>query len=529
MLNGGQRSKDWLHIAKHILIASTLAFLALLAVPEIATRLGNDDPRAASLPEYLRPFRPLPIRIINGLGTLLGRFGLLDFAMPLDADYLLANACRSLGEDGGSCVLYNDGEGGRQRPIGGDAWRGRLDLLSNALRNEAKLTLLGRVVAQGQLKEVLITRGRLLRAFQKEEEQMEGSPLEPIRDPIFVVGLPRTGTTLLQRLLAVDPFNRSPMLYEYMNPVPRPMHPPLAGAGAAEMETYAMATRDKVAAYQRDFLDQYKRLAPGLDAMHPLNATNPEECIVSLNYVLDSQQMDVTYPAHSYMRHLLSMEDNHEDSLRFHRRVLQYLQQDDPHGPRRWVLKTPYFLVMLDGIRSVYPNAKIIHMHRDPLQSVLSTSSVVTKTLGVVTDDIDPRRIGAHQALVHEEILRRAIKVRRKWHKKDKDRDEGGEEDGLGRDQTSSSFRVADAHLRDLQQDPVGTIDRIYRELFGEGLSTEAVRLMREWLRDNPRNKHGLHRPKMEDFGLDSGRMVESAVFSTYRSMFQVQGAATIP
>ena len=190
MSNGGQRSKDWLHIAKHILIASTLAFLALLAVPEIATRLGNDDPRAASLPEYLRPFRPLPIRIINGLGTLLGRFGLLDFAMPLDADYLLANACRSLGEDGGSCVLYNDGEGGRQRPIGGDAWRGRLDLLSNALRNEAKLTLLGRVVAQGQLKEVLITRGRLLRAFQKEEEQMEGSPLEPIRDPIFVVGCP---------------------------------------------------------------------------------------------------------------------------------------------------------------------------------------------------------------------------------------------------------------------------------------------------------------------------------------------------
>jgi hypothetical protein len=246
--------------------------------------------------------------------------------------------------------------------------------------------------------------------------------------------------------------------------------------------------------------------------MHPLNATNPEECIIIMNFAMDSEQVAVTFPINDYMEWLLAF-DHHRDALQWNKRVLQYLQQDDPYGPRRWVLKTPYYLTMMDDIRKVHPNAKIIHTHRSPEQSILSVSSVIAKLHSIVTDDIDLHRIGAQQASIHEKMVRKALTARRKWAEKAFD--------------PESSFRVVDVHLQDLQKDPVGTVKMIYNSLFATDLDAEAEVLMHQWLEQNTRKRHGIHHVDPADFGLDS-RVMNSNVFREYTDTFGARGAAPL-
>ena len=485
------------------LVAWTVAIVLVVV-------LDDAPSRHAKLPEYLRPFRPLGIRVINSIGTLLSTVGLLDRAVSLDPDHLMTAACSKLGRKypKSHCVL---------RDAEDEEWHESFHRLTNALQHEANLTMLGRVVAQGQIMGILETRGRLLEEFAKEEEEISNESLSTpdFVDPIFIVGLPRTGTTLLSRLLALDPANRAPMLWEYMSPVPKPPCPPPLNASASDLAAYHQETKVRVAEEQWK-LDQYKSLAPGLDAMHPLQATTPEECIIIMNYVMDSEQVAVTYPIHEYMQWLLKL-DSHVKALKWNRRVLGHLQRDDPHGPRQWVVKTPYYLAMMDDIRKVYPNAKIIHTHRDPAQSILSVSSVVAKLHGIVTNDIDLNRIGSRQAEIHEAMVEKALKVRKRWT-------EEAEQDGEV--ESNGGFRVVDMHLEDLQKDPIGTVNSIYKELFGAELSPEAAGLMKNWLKENPRTKHGTHRPTMQEFGLE-GRM-NSNIYEAYRRAFGAKGAAPI-
>ena len=471
--------------------------------------LDDAPSRHAKLPEYLRPFRPLGIRVINSIGTVLSIAGLLDRAISLDPDYLMAAACSKLGRTypKAHCVLRNAED---------EEWHESFHRLTHALQHAANLTMLGRVVAQGQIMGILETRGRLLEEFAaKEEEEEESQTLSTADfvDPIFIVGLPRTGTTLLSRLLALDPANRAPMLWEYMSPVPKPPCSPPLNASTLVLEAYHQETKARVAEEQWK-LDQYKSLAPGLDAMHPLEATIPEECIIIMNYIMDSEQLAVTYPIHEYMQWLLQL-DNHVKALEWNRRVLRYLQRKDPYGPRQWVVKTPYYLAMLDDIRKVYPNAKIIHTHRDPAQSILSVSSVVAKLHGIVTNDIDLNRIGLQQAEIHETMVNRAMKVRKEWAEK-------AEQDGEAK--LNGDFRVVDIHLSDLQKDPIGTVNRIYKALFNTEISAEAADLMENWLQKNPRTKHGTHRPTMQEFGLE--RRMNSDIYDAYRRAFGAKGAA---
>jgi len=480
-----------------VLIGAFVAWILAIAVVVISDEAPSHH--AESLPDYLQPFRPVGIKVINAIGIILAEVGLIDKVMSLDPDYLIRSACSRLGQahPRTHCVLLDEDK----------YWHASFHRLTGSLQ-EAKLTMLGRIIAQGQVLGMLETRGRLLEAFDSEPE----AAAAPISDPVFVVGLPRSGTTFLSRLLAIDPGNRGPTLWEYMDPVPRPPSPPPSNASKANIESYEIKTKKRIAEQQWK-LDQYKSLAPGVDSMHPLEATNPEECIIIMNYAMDSEQVAVTYPIHEYMTWLLGF-DHHKDVLRWNKRVLQHLQYADPYGPRRWVVKTPYYLTMLDDIRSVYPNAKIIHTHRDPAESILSVSSVISKLQGIVTDDIDLQRIGAQQKAIHETMVEKALQVRKKWA-----------EENIGAN-SNSEFRVVDVHLKDLQRSPVKTVKMIYKALFDTALAPETALMMQGWLKQNPRTKHGTHEPTMSEFGLEN--IMKSKVFSEYVDVFGAKGAASL-
>jgi len=98
-------------------------------------------------------------------------------------------------------------------------------------------------------------------------------------------------------------------------------------------------------------LDQYKRLAPGLDAWHPIHSERPEECILTLASTFDSQQYSATYPVKSYDQWLLEHK-HHSYAMSWHKQVLQTIQSGrmEQETKKQWVLKTPYYLALLDDI-----------------------------------------------------------------------------------------------------------------------------------------------------------------------------------
>jgi hypothetical protein len=165
----------------------------------------------------------------------------------------------------------------------------------------------------------------------------------PIYQPIFVTGLPRSGTTLLHNLLAQDPAIRVPLAWEVMLPVPAP-------------ERAGYETDARIARVER-MLRWFSRLAPEFKTIHPLGARLPQECVALTSYAFRSSQFHITYHVPTYQVWLLHQT---QGDYTFHRTFLQYLQWRCP--AQRWALKAPAHLFELDALRKTYPDAYIVHM-----------------------------------------------------------------------------------------------------------------------------------------------------------------------
>ena len=178
---------------------------------------------------------------------------------------------------------------------------------------------------------------------------------ETIRQPIFITGLPRSGTTFLHRLMLTDPGNRAPTVWETIYPSPI--------AGSREQRIAKVARQ----------LRAFDWLAPAFRALHPLEATSPQECSEITAHVFRSLRFDTTHHIPSYRNWLDAEVLRHLPAYRFHKRFLQYLQHQDGVACR-WVVKCPEHLFALQSIRAVYPDARVVFVHRDPVKVLLSQS-----------------------------------------------------------------------------------------------------------------------------------------------------------
>ena len=264
-------------------------------------------------------------------------------------------------------------------------------------------------------------------------------------------------------------------------------------------------------------LDQYKRLAPGLDAWHPIHSERPEECILTLASTFDSQQYSATYPVKSYDQWLLEHK-HHSYAMSWHKQVLQTIQSGrmEQETKKQWVLKTPYYLALLDDIRKEYPDALVIHTHRNPSQVLASASSVHAKTYGIVSDQINLYQIGHDQVAMQQSFLERAMATRKKWTK-----EEASISGGFPHAKTG--FNVIDVHLKDLQTNTIGEIRRIFIELLQRELTNENEAAMLTWLKKNKRGKHGRHSFNKKDFGIN---VDGNEFFTNYELQFQTKNAA---
>jgi Sulfotransferase family len=375
---------------------------------------------------------------------------------PLRVDALLALASRRNGLDDFGDTDFVD----------------PLERLLAACVEEASLSLVGRMATRWDVVRFL---SNLLR-FRAAEARQPHVLAQRIERPIFITGLPRSGTTFLHRLLLEDPINRAPLVWQTIYP-----YPPRRGRDAR---------RSRVARQLRAF----ERLAPEFRALHPLDATSPQECSEITAHVFRSLRFDTTYDIPSY-RHWLD-DDGHVPAYRFHRRFLQHLQHQAPGG--RWVVKCPDHLFALDAIRAVYPDARLVFVHRDPVKVLLSVARLTEVVRRPFTRRLDRAEIGRQESARWLEGTRRMIAA--------------GDDAGL----PEPIHHVQHAAL---VSDPVGTCAALYRH-FDLELTPDLPAAIERYVRQRPDGGYGPRDYRFEDHGLDAD--AEREKFRDYIARFDV-------
>ena len=348
-----------------------------------------------------------------------------------------------------------------------------LERLLKSYRDEAALTTLGRITVRELIVSLL---DNLLRM---EAERAANSEIERqrIAAPVFIIGLPRTGTTHLHGLVSEDAANRAPLTWEVMYP---------AAARSDDAVARARAQTDARLGWADRFAPEFMRI-------HPIAADLPQECIAITAQVFMSIQFHTTHDVPSYQDWL----ENAPQRLAFdfHHRFLQHLQAKG--GGTRWVLKAPGHLFALAGLLERYPDARIIHTHRDPLRVMASMASHATVLRRAFSDSADPQRIAADWADRWARALDTFLAVR--------DR--------------APAAQFLDVSFESIERDALGTVERVY-DFLRWPLTPDARAAMQRFLTANPKNKHGVHSYTLEQFGLS--RAAETARFRKYCERFQI-------
>ena len=299
-----------------------------------------------------------------------------------------------------------------------------------------------------------------------------------IKAPIVITGLPRTGSTHLQALLATRPGARSPAEWEMRLPSP----PPAA----------ATARTDPRIAEVQQAIDA-RAGAAKLQAIHPYGALRPEQCLGLIDWGFVNQTYLAYHRVPSYYEWFLNADQRLVYS--HHTRFLQHLQF---RNPGEWVLKWPKHLFGLDALLDAYPDARIVWTHRDPAKVVGSITSFVGTLRAMNSPVFDPKRFGAEWSALEEAGLHRGLSVR----------------DRVGED------RFLDVQYNDLTADPVATVTRICRH-FGIPVEDETVRRVAAFQDENPQGKHGAHTNTAEDYGFDPERLRRR--FAAYTERFGIE------
>lgn len=351
---------------------------------------------------------------------------------------------------------------------------GPMKRLTEALEREAKLTLLGRLTVRRYLVSLIETALLLQRDRGLWPEVGE----QRITAPVFIVGLPRTGTTLLHNLLVRDPESRAPLTWETMFP-----------AGYAESQR--ALRRAKWKAFAR--LAMANRIAPDFRRIHPVGFDRPEECVALMAPSFASAVFHTLYRVPSYQDWFES--DRQSTGFEMHLRMLQQLQFR--RGTMHWILKCPAHLFSLEALLRRYPDARLIQTHRDPLRAIPSIASLNATLRAAFSSQVDPGEIGRDCARRWSRALERFL------HRRD----------------SIPPDRVVDVAYSELAASPIGAVERIYDQL-GWPMSAAARAAMSDYLTANPRDAGGIHRYSLEAFGLDAKH--EARRFANYCDRFEI-------
>jgi len=363
-------------------------------------------------------------------------------------------------------------------PIGAAMIGEGLTALLDACEREARLSVFGRFSTRWDCLRLLVNL-LILRSLEREDPTILA---RPVRQPIFITGLPRSGTSFLHALLAQDPAISAPRCWQTIYPVrDHPAH----GARSGPREV------------QRQF-DIFDMLAPEMRSLHPFDALSPQECADITAHSFHSLRFDMTYEAPSYRRWL--DQRGHIPAYREHRRFLQHLQGA---APTQWVLKCPDHVFALDALRAVYPDARLVFVHRDPVEVLPSVARLTEVVRTPFTRSVDRGAIGRQ---ISDDWVQGALNIvtaanDRRWPRS----------------------QIHHVHYRTLIADPLGAAAELY-DHFDLDLTPPAAARMKALVVEKPKGGYGRNVYHAEDYNLDLG--VERERFRAYLDAFELDGRA---
>jgi hypothetical protein len=312
----------------------------------------------------------------------------------------------------------------------------------------------------------------------RADEKASAAPPPAIDQPIFVTGLPRSGTSFLHTLLVADPANAVPRCWQTIDPA-------IVGDAAGEARSIRKVDRQ---------LKMFRWLAPQFGAMHPITASAPQECSEITAHVFASLRFDTTHCVPSYRVWLDSA--GHLEAYRFHRRFLEYLARHSKTR-QRWVLKCPDHVFALDAIQKIYPDARFVFVHRDPMRVLASVAHLTEVLRQPFTRRLDRASIGRQ---VCDRWAEGAARITAALATLPKD-------------------RVVHIRYRELTGDPAGTVARLYAQ-FGLPFDEGFARKIRAYVAATPNGGYAKLRHRFEDYGIDPAR--ERHRFDDYVEAFDV-------
>ena len=380
--------------------------------------------------------RPLSFNILNLAGSLFSS------KPDLSEQYILNAARNSAG--------YND--------WGSDRFlEGMRELLNSSIK-EAKLHLFGRQFLQKGCIRAVKDRIRLQKAFQKNLEILN----TPIEKPVFILGLPRTGTTFLQNLLFQDDQFRHLHYWEQVAVGPQPTHENLK-------DNYIIKS-------SISFVDNLKTIAPEFFIAHEINPYGPEECngLMERNFTSIIYFMFRNIPSYMEWFQAHDMTETYD----YHKQQLQFLGYH--FKKKQWVLKAPVHLFFLKYLFKTYPDARILHLHRDPLELVPSMASLVVISRQIHSNHVDAEETADQILDWVRKIITNSIAFRNEH----------------------GSDRFLDLSYNELVRDPMNTLNQIYKWL-GVNINNEIQSNISSWLENSKRKRVGkAHHYSLEQFNL---------------------------
>ena len=361
---------------------------------------------------------------------------------------------------------------------GGDEFLVPFHSLVDAINREARLNPLGARRSRTWLQARLCQR---LRVFEdrKRDPRIAGQKIER---PVFITGLPRAGTTYTHALLASDPANIGPLLWQWYRTSPPPNLPGL--------------DHEKTIREIDAFMEDQGWKSPEMLAQHDHHAQAPEEC--SFGFELSFVNLNFTgywnIPGYAAM-----LPDHWAESYRMHRKLLQAMQLG-AEG-RRWILKAPEHITHIDFLFAEYPDAVIVQNHRDPSRVMASVLSVIATMQRLYSDSVQKidRAYGLYFMQMYAGALSHAISLRK---------------------QPAMAARFVDVHYLELERDPVAVMRNIYAHA-GMPFTDAALTSITHWVATNRQGKHGKHRYSLADYGLTQKDVWDA--FEEYLVVFDIE------
>jgi len=370
------------------------------------------------------------------------------------------------------------------KDLGTDFWAEPLERMLDSMNKEAKLSPAGRFISRERLVNLLSIRLRAAEYFRRFPEILE----QELYPAWIIVGLQRTGTTKLQRLLSADPNHRVLPSWEAINPVP------LIQLGIRNEElriktnqgdchcedpeysgSVAMASGDKRIKIARTSVNAVKYISPGFFAVHPLDPVLPEEDVLLLDISFMSTTTEAMMDVPSYASWLESIDQT--PAYAYYVKLLKLLQWLRPG--KRWLLKSPHHLEFPHLIVNQMPDVKFIWPHRTIYESIPSFLSMLTYNHLIFSDEVDPNKIAQRWIRKTGYALDKTIEFRHQ-----------GNNDSL----------FVDVDYKDLVKDSMKEMDKIYK--LDGGLTPELTKRFIRHEKEHPHQKHGVHRYDLADFSM---------------------------